>query len=247
MNTNSEIENRLKEACNQGLIEPRTENNQYLKVSYKGLGDPISDKWNIKIYTSGKIVCVDFDVLYKLLQNASFKIDTTKKVIQIDDAGVGFVLCGVMVGVTDGEALKTDVVDASFFQDPAYLRGEYLTEYTRKGYSLVINDFKATPHTHRVEICSGYINKPLRSLLREKGFDVCVVEIKGKLQDKLEDLFKEYVYKTLGKDLAYDPKELSSKKDIAIKYYEALEWGRKNAPRMIKTGWPSLKDSALNI
>jgi hypothetical protein len=84
------------------------------------------------------------------------------------------------------------------------------------------------------------VNTGLKDLLRRKGFDVRVVEIKGLLQDTLEDLFKQYVKSQLKADLAYDPKEYKDKRALGRKYYAVLEWGKKYAPHLLKSGWKSM-------
>lgn len=246
MKTSPKLELQLKKYLNKGILRSRIENNKYLKVSYKGTGNIISEKWNVKIYTSGSIVCVDTKILNEILNDNLKMPDVSKALIQCDDAGWGFPLLGCMVGVTDGKRVETDVVDVSYFQNPAYEKKEYLKEYTRKGYDIITKIFKATPDTHRIEICSGYINKNLRFFLRDKGFDVDVVEIKGLLQDNLERLFREYIHKTLGKDLAYDPKVINdkgSKGMLAWAYKQVLNWGYKNTPHLLKSGWKSIGDS----
>jgi hypothetical protein len=238
------LESALRSASDRGLIIPRSENNVYLRISYKGAGGAISEKWNVKIYFSGSVVCNDEKVLDDIIQNKVGVIDKSKSVLQIDDSGWGMPVCGVMVGVTDGKSVLTDVVNVSFFQSPSFEKKTYLAEYAKKGWKLVTEGFKATPKTHRVEICTGYVNTELKKLLRSGGYDVTVVEIKGLLQDTLEDLFKEYVRKTLGVDLAYDPKELKSSgggnKAVAENYYRVLEWGQMNAPHLLKSGWKSM-------
>jgi hypothetical protein len=235
-----DMEQGLKIAQSKGLIVPRTENNQYLKVSYCGAGGLVSPKWNIKIYTSGSVVCNDEGTLQSLLDGKITTPDKKLQLLQIDDSGWGFPLCGVMVGVTDGSWVATGVVDVSYFKPGIFERRTYLSAYYSEGMNLIYNEFHATTSTHRIEICTGFVNSLLRDQLRLAGFDVRVVEITGLLQDTLEKLFKEYVRDTLGVDLAYDPKELPSKSNISQHYYKALEWGKKNAPHMLKSGWNSI-------
>jgi hypothetical protein len=79
----------------------------------------------------------------------------------------------------------------------------------------------------------------LKEALRDKGYDVRVLEIRGMLQDSLEQLFKGYVRKETGQDLAYDPKMV--KGSIGKAYYQVLDWGTKNAPHLLKSGWDSIK------
>lgn len=68
MRSSPEIEAALKKAASSGLLKLRTENNQYLKISYQGTGSPISPKWNVKIYTSDSLVTL---VIEKDLQTVT--------------------------------------------------------------------------------------------------------------------------------------------------------------------------------
>jgi hypothetical protein len=248
MKTSFLLERKLKDLSSQGILEERFENNNYLKLSYKGTNKTIPSKWNIKIYRSGNIVCVDNKIVKDILNNTLNITDANLKVLQIDDAGWGFPLLGVMIGITDGEIVITDIVDVLYFQGTSFTNKEYLNNYSFKGQNIVKNIFKATPKTHRIEICTGYVNHKLKENLRCDGFDVRVTEIKGLLQDELEKLFKQYVHKTLNKDISYDPKELlSKKKNISNQYYSVLNWAIANKPHLLKHGWKSIKKLNLQI
>jgi hypothetical protein len=229
----------LHEFSLTGKILPRTENNKYLKASYKGNGSDISEKWNVKIYTSGSIVTTDTKTLKDIINGTFQAPDTSLKVIQIDDAGFGSPVCGVMIGVTDGNELWTDTVDVKLFQGDAYEKREYLKVYTEKGLSIIAKQ-GISPKIHRIEICSGFINQMLKEKLREHGFQVIITDIKGLLQDSLEDLYKSHVRDLTGHDLGYDPKELS-KSQIASKYHYTVKWAQDNAPHLLKTGWKALQ------
>jgi len=240
-----EILKQLKKAEDKGLIEQRFENNNYLLISYKGIEENgISPKWNIKIYKLNKrgihrVVCVDDYVLAQILNsNYDYFTPPDLKLLMIDDAGWGFPLGGVMVGVTDNQTIKTDIVPISYFQGVIFEQRDYLYHYAQLGLNLV-HEYHATPKTHRIEICSGYINSHLREQLREMNYHIRVVEIKGLLQDKLEEYFKKYIKELTGSNIYYDPKELK-KEDIPFKYNEALEYGIKHCPEIIKTGWKAI-------
>lgn len=241
-----ELEQRLKDLAVQGLLKLESKNNIYMKLFYRGAGLLVSPKWNIQIYKSGSVVCTDGHVLNELITGQLKPPDDSLEVIQIDDAGIGFPLCGIMVGacLSREKHLVTDVVPVSFFQEPNFSKKNYVKEYTDRGLDLVMQKLvpgtAPSPQTHRVEICTGYINKSLKSRLREKGFDVRAVEIKGVLQDTLERLFNEHVERETGtRGLAYDPKDLS-KHELCAQYYRALNWGKKNAPHLLKSGWGSM-------
>jgi hypothetical protein len=72
------------------------------------------------------------------------------------------------------------------------------------------------------------VNQPLREELRILGYDARVGEIRGLLQEKLEDLYREYVIAEVGSDIYYDPKKVQ-KSDIALRYREP-SMARSTAP-----------------
>ncbi len=234
------FEQLLLNMCNEGLIKLRTENNPHLKISYQGTGGLVTPKWNIKIYKTGTIVCGDLEVVKSFYEGRLVAPDPNLKLIEIDDSGWGFPLCGILVGLTDGERVITGEIPVSFFKPGKFDRKDYLGEYSRIGMNLLQKTFQASPKTHRVEICTGFVNTKLKEDIRKAGFDVRVVEIKGLLQDTLEDLYKKYVHKKLGQDLAYDPKEIK-KARIPFEYRKALKWGQDNAPDQLKSGWKSIQ------
>jgi hypothetical protein len=239
--TSPRFEKILLDMAKQGLIEPRTENNKYLKLSYKGTDGLVSPKWNIKIYTTNMIVCTDMEVVKAFHEGRLVTPDPSLKLIQIDDAGWGFPLCGILIGVCQGNQVVTGEISVSFFKPGIFERKIYLQEYASKGLE-ILQGFQATTETHRVEICTGFINSRLRDILRKEGYDVRSVEIKGLLQDSLEGLYKKYIREQLGVDLAYDPKEIGKNK-IPFEYHKALKWGRKYAPEQLKSGWKSIQES----
>jgi hypothetical protein len=238
MKNSPQLEERLKDLCSKGELSSRTEKNPYLKFSYCGAGKLISPKWNVKVYTSGAIVCNDLPLLKNILEGSLVPAPSLP-LIQIDDAGIGFPICGAMVGITDGNQVWTDIVDVSFFQTPRFEKKQYVSEYASKGLVL-LSKLKIMPQTSRIEICTGFINTRLKDILRGQGYDVRVTEIKGLLQDHLERLFREHVHREVGEDIAYDPKELA-KNEIGKKYYSVVNWAKKNKPHLLKSGWGSMK------
>jgi hypothetical protein len=240
MQATTKMEAALQDLAKRGLLVPRTENNKYLKVSYRGAGTDVPVTWNIKVYSSGSVVTTDDHLLASFLDGSFKQPDSRLKVLQCDDAGWGFPLCGVMVGVSDGEQLMTAVVDVRWFKKGVFETKGYLKEYSRLARDILWEHFTARPETHRVEICSGYVNSALKEDLRHDRFDVRIAKVTGFLQDRLEKSFKEYVHTALGADLAYDPKAMPDKASVARKYAAVLEWGRKNKPHMLKDGWGSM-------
>lgn len=242
---------QLKAAYASGYLRTRQEDNPYLIASYCGVEEKgITPKWNVKIYSFNikknghSIVCVDKLILRQLIEMdyASFT-PPDLRVLRIDDAGWGFPLCGVMVGVSDEQEVKTAIVPVEYFRKDTRNRfstKKYLKEYSRLALEL-LEAFGAMPETHRIEICTGYINQPLREALRKLHYDVRVVEIKGLLQNNLEKIFKNYVLDTIGADLYYDPKEVR-KSAIPKMFYHCVNYGKKHCPEQIKNGWQAFDD-----
>ncbi len=240
---------KLKKASEEGFVSRKSEDNQYLLAAYAGVeGNGITPKWNLKIYTYNKkkkghsLVCVDIHILSKLLEEDydSF-IPPDLQILRIDDAGWGFPLCGVAVGVSNEQDVQTAIVPVKYFRDDVdshFKSKRYLKEYMDLAIQL-LDHFGANPGTHRIEICTGYVNQKLREELRNIGYDVRVEEIKGMLQDVLEEVFREYVNEEIGSDIYYDPKKVKQS-EIPRLYMESLEYGREHCPHKIKTGWNAI-------
>ena len=240
---------KLSQASEEGLIASKPENNPYLLAGYVGVeGRGITPKWNLKIYTFNKkkkghsLVCVDIHILSKLLEEDydSF-IPPDLQILRIDDAGWGFPLCGMAVGVSDEQEVQTAIVPVECFRDDIdnnFQAKRYLDKYMELAIQL-LDQFGAKPDTHRIEICTGFVNQPLREELRSLGYDVRVEEIKGKLQDKLEKAYREYVIEEVGADIYYDPKEMN-KSEISQRYDESLKFGKEHCPHKVKSGWNAI-------
>lgn len=243
------LREHLHQALDAQLIVPMTGTSAPL--AYRGNGREIPSTWNVLIYHPKRkgpvldqaVVCTDFEVLRTLWrEDYEALTPSDKEPIYIDDAGWGFPLLGVMVGVNRGKRVMTRMVDVQHFQPPNMERKTYLAAFAKEGVAL-LRELGATPEKHRIEICTGYVNGALRETLREQGWEVKVAAIEGLLQDKLEEEFALAALDKLDVDLYYDPKELSGK-EIAKRYREAVAFGREHCPQLLKTGWKSLQTTA---
>jgi hypothetical protein len=232
-----------------GLPE-RTEPNKYLLYYVYGDGVRVSPKWNAKVYTNKKgqlkVVTNDYDTLDNLLNHNPPPDTNGKKVIQIDDAGWGFPLGGVMIGAVYGDKIVTGIIDLKFFQnDFLYDRKEYLDESARVAVRLV-SELGGNPDDTVIEICTGEINTRSKDALRALGYPVIVTEITGTLQDNLERLFREYAY-SLGYNLYYDPKATNN---VARDFESVIKWIRDDYParmKLAKTSWKYFKDKGMVV
>jgi len=242
MQSTQAMETALVAHVAKGLIAPRTENNQYLKASYKGAGGLVPVTWNVKIYSSGAVVTTDEQTLMSMVNGSLKEPNSRLKLLQIDDAGWGFPLCGVMVGISNGKEIMTAVVDVRWFKKGTFESKAYLREYSKLARETMQEHFSSTPDLNRVEICSGYVNSVLKEDLRRAGYDVRTTVITGFLQEHLEKLYGEYVKVALGTDVYFDPKAFGDNKAaLARKYKSVLEWGRRFKPEMLKDGWGSMQ------
>lgn len=250
--TTQEIEliiEHLRLASAKGFVAEKPESNPYLLAAYSGVeGKGIPSKWNVKIYAYNRkrkghsLVCVDMFIL-RLLVDGDYDSFTPPDlpVLRIDDAGWGFPLGGVMVGVSDGKDVKTAIVPVEFFRNDVennFRTKRYLSKYMNSALEL-LSSYRASPDTHRIEICTGYLNQPLREELRNLGYDARVEEIRGLLQDRLEDLYRDYIIDEVGSDIYYDPKKME-KSEIPRRYRESLEYGMRHCPDKVKTGWKAI-------
>ena len=58
-------------------------------------------------------------------------------------------------------------------------------------------------------------------------------------QDRLENIYKKYVFDTIGADIYYDPPDVK-KSEIPRMYYKCLNYGLKKLSHQIKPGWETL-------
>ena len=173
---------------------------------------------------------------HKSLSNTA---STDTMTLQIDDAGVGDLLDGVVVGAYRPETgeFSYDVVDVEFFQQPRFGRKAYLEE-TSKVVIQIINKMKPAEN-EPILICSSYIfEKVVRDLEDNYGKErVTVTKITGDAQRFVETAYLDEV-----RNLGYEPLTEREEKR-ARSFFHMLRWLKKDPSRFrhAKTGWPRLK------
>src|SRR5881628_987543 len=88
--------------------------------------------------------------------------------VQIDDAGVGDLLFGVVVGAHRKETgeFHYDIIPVSYFQDPSFKRKLYLKKATELSLRLI--DGMKLRDDEEIEICSSFLFDETRPTLVEK-------------------------------------------------------------------------------
>jgi hypothetical protein len=157
----------------------------------------------------------------------------------IDDAGVGDLLSGVVIGIYRPETDRFDfeMVDVQYFQKGSFKRRGYLRE-TADVVLRLVERFKLE-ETEPIEICSSFIFDEAVKQLKDKHGEsrVKVVKIVGKAQDETEKAYLDELRK-----LGYEP---ISDRDMrrARSFFHMLRWVKQDRSRLryAKTGWPRLR------
>jgi hypothetical protein len=214
-----------------GLPERDVSGNEFILYSCYGDDKRADPKFNIQVYQSKKglkLVTNDYHTYKCLIEDKPTRPDDVQRTISIDDSGVGFMLGGVLCGLYDTKTDKviTAEVPVKFFQGLNKIEKKYNDVYAKKAVELV-DSLGPDKKTTLIRICTGYINVKAKEALREKGFFVEVCEIKGRLQDELEDLQKQYVEEKFGYPDYIDPKNYTPK-ELGIEFRKLKRWVIKN-------------------
>lgn len=117
-----------------------------------------------------------------------------RKVVQIDDSGIGSPVGGAAIGVLDMStgAFKYKLVGVEYFQDEFHRNGDYqgrVAEIVRE----LFDDIGINKEDYRAEICSGHIFEKVRLWFDEAGYEWKSVKIEDPLQFKIEDAFSDFL------------------------------------------------------
>ena len=159
--------------------------------------------------------------------------------IQIDDAGVGDLLYGVVVGVHRKETSEFhyDLIPVSYFQEPNFKRKLYLKKATEVTMKLL--NQMSVQEIEQVEICTSFLFDEARpALIDWLGKErVRATAITGEAQDRVEGAYLDEI-----RNLGYEP--ISERDEKRAKsFFHMLRWIKKDSSRLkyAKTGWPRLR------
>jgi len=158
--------------------------------------------------------------------------------VMIDDAGVGDLLFGVVIGGYRSETgeFSYNVVDVRYFQYPMFKRKKYLQETSRVVFG-ILHRLKVR-NGEPIHICSGNIfDQAYRDLKAKYNNLVQVSKITGVAQHLTETAYLDEV-----RNLGYEP-TLDREKKRARSFFHMLNWVRRDPRRIryVKTGWPRLR------
>lgn len=158
--------------------------------------------------------------------------------LQIDDAGVGDLLHGVVVGVyrpETGEFIY-DMIDVEFFQAPKFGRKAYLGKASEIVMQII--DRMKVRENELILICSSFIlERAVRDLEERYGKQrVTVTKITNGAQRFVETAYLDEI-----RNLGYEP--LAEREEKRTRsFFHMLRWLNKDPRRFkhAKTGWPRL-------
>jgi len=158
--------------------------------------------------------------------------------LQIDDAGVGDLLSGVVVGIYRPETgeFTYDVIGVEFFQPPRFGKKAYLGKASEVVMKVV--DKMRPPVEERILVCSSFLLERAVQDLRERyGNDrVTISKITGDAQHLVEKAYLDEL-----RNLGYEP-VVERQEKRAKSFFHMLQWIKKDPDRFryAKTGWPRL-------
>ena len=159
--------------------------------------------------------------------------------LEIDDAGVGDLLHGMVVGAyrLETDEFFYDMVDVEFFQPPLFHNKAYLIQTSAIVKQLV--ERMKILDGEQIVICGSFVfERAIRDLEEKYGTDrVIVSKITGNAQMLVETAYQDEL-----RNLGYVPVDEREKKR-AKSFFHMLQWLKEEPSRLrfAKTGWPRLR------
>jgi hypothetical protein len=158
--------------------------------------------------------------------------------IAIDDAGVGDLLFGVIIGAfrEETQEFRYGLLDVKYFRSQRFHRKEYLNKTSRVVLQLLGKLKLETEES--IHICRGYIfDEAVRDLRRRYGDDrIRRVKVTGEPQRLTEIAYLDEI-----RNLGYEP--LGKREENRAKsFFHMMRWLKENPNKLkyAKTGWPRL-------
>jgi len=164
--------------------------------------------------------------------------------IEIDDAGTGDIIHGVVIGAyrPEDDHFLYDMINVRYFQKPVYGDKRHLNEARRIALRLV--DRLRLRENEKIVICTGdVLNEAAEALTEEYGEDH--VE-RGKIENRGQYLV-ELAYMNELRNIGYEPIEDRTER-WGKNFWHMYNWLKKDPRgrlRWAKSGFPNLKKYPL--
>jgi hypothetical protein len=163
--------------------------------------------------------------------------------IQIDDAGYGDLLYGVVIGAyqPETELFFYDVIDVKYWQDPLYKKNMFKEEASKISLRLIK---RLKPKQGEIiEVCQGNIlDIATKSISDAYGEDfVKRCKIDNRAQHLVESAYLDEI-----RNLGYKPIENRTKNWVK-NFWHMYNWLKRKPSRLkwAKSGWPRLQKYKL--
>lgn len=159
--------------------------------------------------------------------------------ISIDDAGWGDLILGVVIDahkLSDHKYMERRI-PVSSFQPPNFENKMYLRD-AMKITEEIVKVMRSDKETY-FKVCSGYVLSSICEYLRERGFSVEEVGIKGELQEMVERGYIRWC-----SEVGVPAERLEKISRVQNRFWILLEWVAekpKIREKLVKTGWKSWK------
>jgi hypothetical protein len=158
--------------------------------------------------------------------------------IVVDDAGIGDLLFGVVIGAfrCETQEFGYEILDVKYFRPPKFGLKEYLKKTSKVVFRLL--EKLKLKVDEPIQICNGYIfDEAVKDLKERYGVDrIRRIKVIGEPQRLTEIAYLDEL-----RNLGYEPVEDRDKKR-AKSFLHMMNWLEKNPDKIIyaKTGWPRL-------
>jgi hypothetical protein len=159
--------------------------------------------------------------------------------IIVDDAGIGDLLFGVVIGAfrCETQEFRYDVLEVKYFRYPQFRSKDYLKQASKIVFQLLGR--LQIKEDEQIQICKGYVFDEAADRLRETygGSRVDRIKVTGEPQRLTETAYLDEI-----RNLGYEPvKDRDEKK--AKSFFHMMDWLKRNPEKLIyaKTGWPRLQ------
>ena len=159
--------------------------------------------------------------------------------IVIDDAGIGDLLFGVVIGAfrCETQEFTYDIVDVRYFRYPRFRSKEYLMQTSDIVFRLLTK--LKLRKDEQIQICRGYVFDEAVNRLKDVYYGHLIerVTVTGEPQRLTEIAYLDEI-----RNLGYEPvAERDEKK--AKSFFHMMNWLKNNPEKLVyaKTGWPRLQ------
>jgi hypothetical protein len=163
--------------------------------------------------------------------------------ITIDDAGIGDLLFGVVIGAfrDEEQVFAYEVLDVAYFRARKFRKKEYLKQASNIVFHLL--DKLKLRTAEPIHICTSYLFDEAVEDLKGRYGDNCVrrVKVTGDPQYLTETAYLDEL-----RNLGYEPLEERDKKR-AKSFFHMMKWLERNPDKLryAKSGWPRLSRYTL--